>query len=345
MTNRRIFFIFVFVLQTFAAISAVQLHNKLYQEISAKDAHRNIIYSPFSIQLCVALAHLGAKGQTQEEIAHVLGYTPDFDSKNLSTVLQTFYKENNALQVANKVYVKSGHTLNPKYKHDVTGDLKSEVESIDFDQKAIAAANINEWIENQTNHKIKNMISSEMISHDTLMMLVNAVYFKGAWEDEFRPSLEGEFTNSDGNVVKTQIMQNTEDYEVGHIESLSAHIVKLKYHETNIAMYVIIPDETQGLGKIEQNLEKLNFKELKSQLQMKYIEFFLPKFEFDLNVSLTEILQKMGMVTAFMDNADFSGMFEAPVPMKVSNAIHKAFIKVDEKGTEAAGVTGKKFLC
>lgn len=291
--------------------------------------------------MCVGLAHLGAHGQTQEEIAHVLGYGPDFDTKNMSNILQRLHDQNNALQIANKVYVKSGYSLNQKYEKGVTEDLKSEVESLDFNQNEEAAKTVNDWIEDHTNHKIKNMVQSSMLGSDTRLLLVNAVYFKAAWKIQFNQGSTQDFTNSDGSTTKTELMFNEDDFHVAHFENLASHIVKMNYHDTNIAMYVVIPDETQGLTKVEQNLAQLNFKEIGAQLTRSYIKLFMPKFEFEHETGLNEILKKMGMATAFTDTADFSGILEKnDLPLKISDAIHKAFIKVDEKGTEAGAATG-----
>lgn len=264
----------------------------------------------------------------------------------MSDILQHLHEQNNAFQVANKVYVKSGATLNPKYEKDVRGDLKSEVETIDFNQNQPAAKTINDWIESQTNHKIKDIVQPAMLGSDTVLLLVNAVDFKGSWSIQFNKGSTEEFTNADGTRSSTQLMSNEDDFKLYHDENLAAHVVKMNYHETNIAMYVIIPDEAQGLKKVEENLAQLNFKEIDAKLKKRYIKLLMPQFEFEYEASLNEMLQKMGMATAFTDSADFSGMLETnTTPLKISDAIHKAFIRVDEKGTEASAASGKILSC
>lgn len=146
--------------------------------------NENIIFSPFSIQLCIALSHLGANGVTADEIGHVIGYSSNFTHDSISRLLDVLYKQD-VLQIANKIYVKNSLHLNPQYKTSIQNLLKSSVESIDFAQTISTAKIISDWIELQTNHKIKNMVTPDMINETTKLMLVNAVYFKAPWRNEF----------------------------------------------------------------------------------------------------------------------------------------------------------------
>lgn len=301
----------------------------------------NIIYSPFSIQLCLALAHSGANGATANEIGQVIGYSSNFNQRSVSRLLDRL-NEQNVLQVANKVYVKSGSRLNSQYESSIRNDLKSGVESIDFGQGVSAAKTISDWIETQTNHKIKDMVKPNMIDDQTKLMLVNAVYFKANWEKEFRDARPGQFTNHDQSVSTVPMMYEEVWFDKTHLDALSATVVKIPYLKPNIAMYLVIPDATNGLTKVEQNLDQLNFQQIKSRMESTYMNFHMPKFEFETGLELGDALKRMGMTTAFSSRADFSNMLTPKEGMFITDAIHKAFIKVDEKGTEAGAATGNE---
>lgn len=125
-----------------------------------------------------------------------------------------------------------------------------------------------------------------------------------------------------------------------HLENLGTHVVKIPYAETNIAMFLVIPDTTNGLSKVEQNLDQLNFMEINSRMISTFMTFEMPKFDFKTGLELGEVLKRMGMRKAFTDQADFSNMLSPKEGMYISEVIHKAYINVDEKGTEAGAATG-----
>lgn len=313
------------------------------QQILTTNSNQNLVFSPFPIQLCLGLAHLGARDNTADEIAQVIGYSSNFNVDHLSEALDSL-NEYSTIQVANKVYVKSGYNLKPHYETSVREKLKSEVESIDFTESMIAAKKINDWIDTQTNHRLKNVIDSQQLNEAIRMVLINAVYFKANWFRKFYTAEPEKFTNQDGSIASVQMMTNEDHFNVGRIDALSAYVVKLSYfqdfNDTNTAMYVIIPDSVDGLTKIEKNLDKLNFRQIKERMQSKYIDLSMPKFTFETEVPLVDVLKNMGMKKAFTNAADFSDMLISDEQISISDAIHKAFIKVDEKGTEAAAVTG-----
>lgn len=301
----------------------------------------NIIFSPFSIQLCIALAHLGASGETANEIGHVIGYSSNFSHAKISTLLDYLNKQD-VLQIANKVYAKKGLHLNTKYETSLQNSLKSSVESIDFDQRSPAAKTISGWIEAQTNHKIKDMVKPDMINDGTKLMLVNAVYFKANWDTEFNNARPGDFTNHDLSISEVPMMHKQMWLPMTHLDTLASHVVKIPYANTNIAMFLVIPDTTSGLSYIEQNLDQLNFMKISTQMESTFMTFEMPKFEFKTGADLVEPLKRMGMPTAFTNEADFSNMLSPKEDMYITDVIHKAYIKVDEKGTEAGAATGNK---
>lgn len=308
-----------------------------------KNPNQNLIFSPFSIQLCLGLTHLGARGDTADEIAQVIGYSSSFNVNHLTDALERL-NEHSVIQIANKIYVKFGYDLKPNYEVSVREKLKSQVESIDFRQTVLAAKKINDWIETQTNHRLKDVVKPQQLDDAIRMVLINAVYFKANWFRKFYTAEPDNFTNQDQSVTKVQMMTNEDHFSVGRVDAVSAYVVKLNYYQnyndTKTAMFIVIPDDVDGLTKIEQNLDKLNFREIKERMESKYIHLTMPKFTFETEVSLVDILKNSGMRKAFTEAADFSDMLSSNEKISISDAIHKAFIKVDEKGTEAAAVTG-----
>ncbi|XP_063700031.1 antichymotrypsin-2-like [Culicoides brevitarsis] len=313
------------------------LHNNLYQEIVAKNAEDNIIYSPFSIQACLALAHLGASGVTADELANVIGYSSHFNHESLAKLLEDF-EALKVLQVANKVYVKTGSQLSPEYETSVKNLLKSSIESINFADKKSAARQMSAWVEEHTNNKIQDMIQPNMIDELTNLILINAVYFKANWATEFYDAQPHDFTNHDQTVNQVPWIRKSLHLPYTHDAKLSASIVKIPYkYSTNMSMFVIIPDEKQGLAKIEQT--PIKFLELNEKLESTFIDFAMPKFEFKTKLDLGKMLKKIGMPTALSGDADFSKMFVTKEKVPISDVIHEAFIKVDEYGTEAGAAT------
>lgn len=236
---------------------------------------------------------MGASGVTADEISQVIGFTDDFNHYNISKSISGLTKKK-SLQVANKVYIAAGKELNSDYQTSVREQLKSDVESIDFNQNTAAAKSINDWIANQTNHKITDMVAANTLDGNTLMLLVNAVYFKASWMLPFnKRSTKATFTNVDATTKEMDFMQVEGNFKMIHVDALSARVVRLPYAKIRASMFVVLPDDVNGLSKVEENLDKLDLNGTFTNVDNMLMNLKMPPFDFKYGLSLNEPLKKV----------------------------------------------------
>lgn len=296
------------------------------------------------------MAFLAAGGQTATEMGNVMKYGSNVDKQQLSQQFETFLtslEKESGLGIANKIYVKTGYSLKEQYNALVAKHFKSAVELLEFANSAVAAKTINSWVEEKTNNRIKDLISPDMLDSLTRAVLVNAIYFKGKWTYPFDPMFTQKlpFWVTPSESVDVDTMNIKKKFRYGKIDNLDATALEMTYKDSNISMLIILPNKKDGLKTLEKQIGNINLTEIDQQMYSTEVEVFLPKFEYEYSIDLNDILAKMGMPTAFSPaEADFSGLLETPEQLYISKVIHKAFIKVDEEGAEAAAATGKMFL-
>lgn len=309
-------------------------------------AEKNVIYSPFSIQTCLTMAFLAANGQTAKEMETVLKYGSNTDKEKLSQKFEellTGIENESGLGIANKIYVKTGFSLQQRYSELVEKYFKSKVELLDFANTAVAAKTINQWVEQKTNDRIKDLISPEMLDpSDTRVVLVNAIYFKGKWTYPFDPRFTQKmpFWTTPTDSVDVDMMSIKKKFRYGKLDKFDSTALELTYKDSNISMLIILPNQRDGITALEKRIGEINLTEIDQSLYNTEVELLLPKFEYEYTIDLNDVLKKMGMETAFTVAADFSGLLNSPEELYISKVVHKAFIKVDEEGAEAAAATG-----
>jgi len=329
----------------------------LYSELD-KSEQGNIFYSPYSISAALAMTYEGAKGQTADEMKSVFHFP---ESNILRPNFAAIYNEINR---GNKAYeLRTGNALWAQYDYNFLEDYTSRVEqyyggkvaNLDFKQETEKSRQtINSFIEEQTNDKIKDLIPAGVLSPMTRLVLTNAIYFKGTWEWEFDKSdtRDQDFKIAPTNVVKTPMMYMDPDKARFNYADLGKlQILELPYKGEKISMLILLPKQGEDydfntgeritydytLKDIQFSSQKLE--EYKAQMQeTKLDSISLPKFEFDTKYFMKDTLSAMGMPTAFSFDADFSGM-NGIRELFISAVIHQAYVKVDEKGTEAAAAT------
>jgi serpin B len=305
----------------------------------------NMFYSPYSISSALAMTYEGAKGQTATEISSVFHF-PESSilGPNFAAIYNGINNENNAyeLRTGNALWVQQNYPLLQEYTTRVESFYGGKAANLDFINEAEKSRQtINAFIEEQTNDKIKDLIPAGILGPLTRLVLTNAIYFKGTWEWEFDKSdtREQDFKITPDNIVKVPTMyMNPEKARFNYADTEELQILELPYKGGNISMLIILPKE--NLDSIQSSLTAEKISEWKTKMQETKLDaIYLPKFEFDTKYSLRAVLSAMGMPTAFDDeNADFSGMTSAE-KLFISAVIHQAYVKVDEKGTEAAAAT------
>ena len=307
---------------------------------------KNYMFSPLSIKMALGLAANGAEGETQEEILEALGYESVDELNNLSKNLIDKYSASDKIRfdAANSIWINKSNTtqeFSEEYKTLVNKFYNAEAKTV---TNSDAVSEINDWVKEKTNGKIAGVIDN----NNFWAMLVNAIYFKGMWEDDFYKGAtkKDEFTNADGTKGEIDFMNKTD--WIYYADTGESEIITLPYktsfyyldengeeviernRDLSAKMYVIVPD---GEVDVESEINKA-----KDSYKYTYMNLALPKFEVEYRAQMSNALKEIGINKAFSQDAEFEKMFNEG-SMSLTDIIHKTYIKVDEEGTEAAAVT------
>ena len=316
---------------------------ELFQELGGEGG--NIFYSPYSISLALAMTYGGAGTTTEQQMAQALRYTlpqeelhPTFNG--LDATLESYSQGEDAFQlnIANAIWGQEGYEFLQTYLDLLAQNYGAGLRTLDFAGDGDGAAEtINDWVSEQTEEKIKDLIPPGMLSGLVRLVLTNAIYFNGQWLLQFEESAthDAPFTLLDDSIVNVPMMRQTESFLYADGDGYQA--VKLPYQGAPVSMLLLLPEEGR-YEEIEQALSADFIQELNDQALYQSVTLSLPKFSFESEFSLNEALITLGMEDAFGDGADFAGMTGSR-DLHISDVIHKAFVDVDEAGTEAAAAT------
>ncbi|KAK0162039.1 hypothetical protein PV327_008413 [Microctonus hyperodae] len=329
-----------------ADISSINNFGNEFNKIVSKEKSSNYICSPFSVSMVLSMATCGAEGKTKSELQQNLHLPTD------DTVMKNGYQTlidmiNNIqgveLAVANKIFTTTGFEVNDTFKEATKLYFRSESESLDFSNAEQSAGAINNWAAANTKDRIKDIVKPDDVK-SAVMIMANAVYFKGKWANKFNANLTRPlpFYINETATKNVDMMYRNGNYNWGTINDLNAKYIELPYENENVSMFIILPDEFNGLAKIEENYDKINFAELSNGRKTE-VELTMPKFKIENEFDLKSTLQKLNIKDMFEDTANFHGINE-DAALKVSKVIQKAFIEVNEEGSEAAAVTGMEII-
>jgi serpin B len=318
----------------------------LYRQLSSQPG--NLFFSPESITTAFAMAYGGARGETAAEMARVLHYTlpPGRLHPAMGSLLAAMNAPhaNYELHVADALWAQKDASLLPEFLALSEANYAAGLRRVDFRQSPEAARiEINNWAAQQTNNKIQNILPPGVVTPATELILTNAIYFKGQWETPFktRASRLDTFHVSASRTVQTMFMNRTGSmsyYDGGSFQEL-----ELPYQGNDLAMVILLPKKADGLAALEHDLTAAAIEKWIGNLKSaEKVNLSLPRFTFTQQFELSQTLAAMGMAHAFGPAADFSAMTGKPA-FNISAAIHKAFVDVNETGTEAAAVTAIGF--
>ncbi|XP_068686314.1 leukocyte elastase inhibitor-like [Montipora foliosa] len=339
--------------------SAVQASNKfcvdLHKHLQSDDKFqgKNLFYSSSSLSVALAMIYMGARGKTAAQLNKALhweGLPQDklhSEEKVFLAVLQESNAKGNELQAANRLFVQKDFNLVQDFVKGTKEFYGAKIALVDYKKDAEGARReVNKWVEEQTKKKIENLIAEGVFNNLTRLTLVNAIYFKGFWQNQFkkRATYNQEFFPSESEKMKVKMMHLTAMFKHVYDEGkLSCQVLEMPYQGNELSMIVLLPHEIQGLAKLEEELTNDKLDEVIESLSKVYpekVEVSLPRFKFTQEFHLNDILSKMGATDMFSEfDADFTGITAAHEKLCVSDVIHKAFVEVNEKGTEAAAVT------
>jgi len=320
----------------------------LYQALRSEEG--NLFYSPYSISVALAMTYAGARGETAQQMAETLHFSlpqdrlhPAFNLLDLELAARGEGAEGKddegfRLNVVNAIWGQEDYAFLDEFLDVLAENYGAGLRLMDFvnaaEQSRIA---INQWVSDRTEGRIEDLIPEGSIDSLTRLVLTNAIYFNAAWMNPFDDDMtsDGPFYLLDGGEVVVPMMRQTES--LGYASQAGYTAVELPYDGGELSMIVLLPDE--GLfEELEGSLDADLVKAIIGNLKYGQVALTMPKFEFESEFSLVDTLAAMGMPIAFSGAADFSGM-NGTRELSIGDVLHKAFVSVDEAGTEAAAAT------
>ena len=315
---------------------------KLQMDVRAREPGANIFISPLSISIALTMTYNGAVGETQHAMAEVLEIEGlNLDAVNRSNAALRKSLESREpeveLSIANSIWGRQGVDFNPDFLNRNREFFEAEITSLNFSEPQTPEL-INGWVETNTKGKIKKIV--QQIDPRTLIILINAIYFKGSWQQEFDKSKtrDGIFHLADGNEKRVPMMFREGAYPYFRGGNFEAAILPYGDGDEDVSMYIFLPNHDSNLDEFLSQLNAENwaswlsqFHEVRGNSMM-----ILPRFKLEYEVKLNDTLKALGMDIAFGGGADFSGMGPS---LFISEVRHKTFVEVNEEGTEAAAAT------
>lgn len=314
------------------------------RKLSSEHTQRNVFISPYSIAVSLAMLSNGANGSTRQAILktiHSEGQALDaFNAANQVLIEQINKTTAVQLAAANGLWIQKSAVLKPRFREVLQTQYAAEAENVDFGSPQTTET-INAWAAKHTNGRIPKVISQT--DPATLLLLADAIAFKGKWSLPFEPSLTKphDFKASHAG-HKVAMMSHSAQYSYSNDKSLES--IRLPYGDGTFAMYVMLPHDANALQSFVEGLTATKFSTHIAELGTRNGTIELPRFSLTYETALNAPLAGLGMGIAFDNNADFSGIPERPTPLQISDVQHASFLKVDEEGTEAAAVTTTTIL-
>ena len=329
---------------------------ELFKQLAAAD-QENLLVSPLSISTALAMTYAGARGQTEAEMAEVLHFDLPQDQLHaeMGALLSALNEpaEGSELHVANRLWGQHGYAYQPQFLQTTRQHYGAELAELDFaSDPAAARLTINDWVEEQTRDRIQDLIPAGGVDELTRLVLTNAIYYHSDWSSQFEPTetQTGLFHVDAEEPMDVPMMNQRQSFRFA--ETPTAQILEMPYGHFEedswgsalangdyVSMVVLLPQARNGLPELEASLDADVLTQiLDQQLSVADVQVSLPKFELTDELGLRDTLARMGMPTAFSDTADFSGISDEQ--LAISDVLHKAFVKVNEEGTEAAAATG-----
>ena len=306
----------------------------------------NLFLSPYSISTALAMTYSGARNQTQSQMAKVLHFPPA-DRRKFAAEFGRIIKDLNKrgaggkyeLRVANALWGQKDYGFLEEFLSLIETHYDGRLGEVDFVRAAEKARRtINAWVEEKTNNKIKDLIKKGVLDSMTRLVLTNAIYFKGNWASQFEEdnTKDAPFALADGKKVDVPMMNQTAEFR--YMETDTFQGLELPYVDNELSMIVLLPRKTDGLSELERKLTIENLSKWLAKLRKREVQVSVPKFEMTSQFSLARVLKSMGMTDAFSQAADLSGI-NGRKDLFISAVIHKAYVDVNEEGTEAAAAT------
>ncbi len=317
----------------------------LYKILSKENANDNIFISPFSIDVALAMTYVGAAGNTAIQMEKVLEF-PFFSEKLHSVFSNLIGKINEkgkgyVLNIANALWGDEGYKFKEKFIETIKNYYNGGFYTLSFRTDPEGSREkINKWVEKKTHDKIKSLLPPKSITSLTRLVITNAIYFKGDWTHPFKKEATRPipFYPSPEGRINVPMMYQEGNFAYGEKRDRYQTLI-LPYGKGTLSMVILLPSKRDGIFELERELTWGEVVDAISDTNDTKVKVYVPKFKIERTYNLVNALSTMGMPSAFTDEADFSNM-EPKRELYISDVVHKAYIEVNEKGTEAAGATG-----
>ncbi|XP_014699266.2 serpin B11 isoform X1 [Equus asinus] len=341
----------------------------MFKELNSNNAGDNIFFSPLSLLYALSMILLGARGNSAEQMEKVLHFNhiagllkPRFTGSSKCSQTGNIHSEfgvlfsqinqpdsNYTLSIANRLYGTKAMAFHQQYLSCSEKLYQATPQTVDFERSTEETRKtINAWVESKTNGKITNLFGKGTIDPSCVMVLVNAIYFKGQWQNKFqeRETVRTPFRLSEGKSVIVEMMYQTGTFKLAFIKEPQIQVLELPYVNNKLSMIILLPVGTANLEQIEKQLNVKTFYEWTSSSNMmeREVEVHIPRFKLEIKYELNSLLKSLGMTDIFNQiKADLSGISPAK-GLYLSKVIHKSYVDVNEEGTEAAAATGDSFI-
>ena len=322
---------------------AIELYNRLKTTGAG-----NLFFSPYSISTAASMTYGGAVGDTARQMVDVFHFS--LEDEKLHSAFAQIQSRLNLIQRQNKIELHIANALWPQDKYPLLNEYLelirkcygAEIEPVDYDRNPNAVRRrINAWVERKTKNRIQNMIpDAGLLAPPTRLVLANAIYFKGDWASRFDKSFTEEmpFHPNRNETINVPIMMQTSDFKYGEDEIVQ--VLEMPYTGSELSMVIVLPRELDGLPNVEERLAVNSLKDWNKCSYENPVDVYLPRLRMTYQLNLKDVLEAMGMTDAFdCSKANFAGMDGVPNWLYIGFAMHKAFVDVNEEGTEAAAAT------
>ncbi|XP_049756230.1 serpin B11-like isoform X1 [Elephas maximus indicus] len=337
----------------------------VFKELNSNNVGENIFFSPLSLLYALSMILLGARRNSAEQMEKVLHFNhvveslnPEFKDSSKCSQAGRIHSElgalfsqikqpnsNYTLSIANRLYGTKMMAFHQQYLTCSEKLYQAQLQTVDFEHAPEETRKtINAWVESKTNGKIMNLFAKGTIDPSSVMVLVNAIYFKGQWQNKFqeRKTIKTPFQLSEGKSVIVEMMCQTGIFKLASIKKPQIQVLELPFVNNRLSMIILLPVGTAKLEQIEKQLNLKTFQEWTSSSNMleREVEVHIPRFKLEIKYELNSLLKSLGMTDIFDPiKADLSGMSSAK-NLYLSKVIHKSYVDVNEEGTEAAAATG-----
>ncbi|CAH2268023.1 jg10211 [Pararge aegeria aegeria] len=315
----------------------------MFSEVSKTNPKKSFVLSAYSVMTPLAQLGLASVGESHDELLNAIGLPNDNVTREVFSMVNTKLRavKDVTLKVASKIYVAKGFELNSEFVAVTRDTFDSEVQNLDFNQKQNAANEVNTWVEDHTNKRIKDLVDPDSLSDDTRALLVNAIYFKGLWDAQFDKALtrEKDFHVTKNDKIKVSMMNRRGDYKYTESAALKSQVIEIPYKGHEASLVIVLPLKIEDIDEVQEMLKEptLLDKALSEMYEVE-VDLSIPRFKIETTTDLKDILTKMNVKKMFspaearLDNL----LKNVKDSLYIASAIQKAFIEVNEEGAEAA---------